>query len=255
MKCSKCATESTGNFCPACGHPLNADACLKCAAPLLPGARFCTKCGTAAGTAGLTPLPVAAGSGRLPWYLGGAVLLIIIIIFTVPLLRSQTTPTPPDMNAPFAGGSDATGTPPPLSDNPRENADRLFNRIMAAREQGNEAEVVQFTPMAVQAYAMAEPLDNDGLYHLATIYTAAGDHANARATADRILANAPWHLLGLGAAGEAAEAAGDAAAARTYFTKFEEVYDAEIARQLPEYLDHERIFPRYREAATRYAPR
>jgi hypothetical protein len=186
----------------------------------------------------------------MPSYIGGAALLILAVILLLPMLRSdEPDAVGPPPNAPFAGAGSTGGTPPPLSANPRENADRLFNRIMAAREQGNDAEVQQFTPMAVQAYQMAEPLDNDGLFHLASIQTAAGDYTGARASAERILGSNPRHLLGLGAAGEAALADGDTIAARQFFARFAAAYDDEIAKQLPEYLDHQRIFPRYQAAA------
>jgi len=49
---------------------------------------------------------------------------------------------------------------------------------------------------------------------------------------------------------EAALLAGDSTAARDYFGRFLDHYDAEREKQLIEYVDHDRVLPEYREAAT-----
>lgn len=257
MKCANCGTESSGRFCPSCGAQLRKSSCAECGAELAPGARFCNRCGTAVGAgAGSGKRPEAAASGgnaNLPWYIAGAVLLVLILILVVPMITDRTDSA--STQGPFVpnvvnGGTG--GTPPPLTGSPREQADRLFNRIMTAREQGDTATALQFTPMAIDAYGMAEPLDNDGLYHLAAIHIIAGSHDLARSTADQILAREPNHLLGLSAAAEAADAAGDTAAARELYQRLLAAYDTESARGLQEYLDHARQLPELRETARRY---
>lgn len=252
MKCPNCGTESDGRFCPACGASLRAASCTECGTKLEPGARFCTRCGHEAGAVSRAQRSAGAG-GNLPWYIGGAVLAVIIIVLLIPSITGDRDSIPARGTAPFgatgAGGAAGGGGPPPLEGTPREQADRLFNRIMSAREQTDTTSARFFAPMGIQAYQAAEPLDDDGLYHLATIQIVAGDFPAAVRTAERILARSPNHLLGLAAAAEAATAAGDHDDAREYHRRFVAAYESEIGRGLPEYQDHARILPDYLSTA------
>jgi tetratricopeptide (TPR) repeat protein len=137
----------------------------------------------------------------------------------------------------------------------RTDADRLFNRVMAAAEEGRRDEVEQFMPMALQAYEMVPDLDDDGLFHLAILYETASDYPMARATAERILADAPDHILGLGVAGSASAAAGDSATADAYFRRLLDGYQAEAGRLRPEYVDHQPMLEEYRRLATAFVAR
>ena len=132
---------------------------------------------------------------------------------------------------------------------PEEQADRLFNRIMTERENGDTAQARFFTPMATQAYQNAEPLDDDGLYHLASVQIVAEDYAGALRTADRVLTRNANHLLALGIAAEAATKAGDTAAARGFYQRLLNAYDAEMAKGLQEYRDHAAVMPEYQRIA------
>lgn len=252
MKCANCGTESSGRFCPTCGGSLKAADCPECGAKLVPGARFCTSCGfEVAGTRrrpAAAPAGEAADRGNLPWYIAGAVLLILIIVLVVPMLTGRDS-APARGAAPFTAPGTAPGTPPPLTGTPRQQADQLFNRVMTSRETGDLADAQRFAPMAVQAYEMSEPLDNDGLYHLAAMQIVAGNPAAGRETADRLLASNPNHLLALAIAAEALEAADDHAAARAYHRRFLDAYESEVGRDIPEYIDHVRVLPEYRAAA------
>src|SRR5690606_26731122 len=146
MKCPSCGRESDGKFCPECGASLRDAACRNCGTTLTAGARFCNQCGTATGVAG----PPAAGSPRnssnTPWLMAGGVLVIIILAMVVPMFLGDDTPAQQQPAAPFAGSA-GSGTPPALSGDMRENADRLFNRIMETRETGDPAQAAQFYPM------------------------------------------------------------------------------------------------------------
>jgi hypothetical protein len=254
MKCPNCGTESKGNFCPSCGASMRVSSCAECGGNLDPGARFCTRCGAetggaaasgrGAGRARSRSASRAADSSNLPWYIAGAVLVVLILVLVVPILMGGDD-VPARGAAPFGAQGGVTGAPPALDGTPREQADRLFNRIMAAREQGDTATARFFAPMGIQAYQAAEPLDDDGLYHLATIHNVAGDHAAARQAAERTLERNPNHLLALAAAAEAAQGVGDEAAARGYYGRLVDAYNSEIGRPLPEYQDHARILPEY----------
>jgi tetratricopeptide (TPR) repeat protein len=161
----------------------------------------------------------------------------MILILALPIIRRDSGPGP--QPAEPSAGAPGTGTPPDLSTmTPRDAADRLFNRVMAAAENGNTAEVQQFMPMAIAAHEQARPLDLDGLFHLTQLHQTAQDYTAALTVAREILGQNPDYLLGLSAAAEAAKALGDTALAREHYTRFLAVYDAEMAKNLEEYSVH-----------------
>jgi hypothetical protein len=187
--------------------------------------------------------------GSLAWAITGVSLFALIAMIGWQVIR----PDAPTAEPATAGGPPAaagTGRPPDISGQTmRESADQLFERVMTAVETGDEGEVQRFLPMALQAYELARPLDSDGLYHLSTLQRAAGDFQGSAATAAEGLAAAPDHLLLLAAAGEAAEGADNAGAARVHWQRFLDVYDAERARQLEEYTGHEFVLEESRTHA------
>jgi hypothetical protein len=251
MNCPSCGAVADGAFCSACGTPVRDARCASCKAGLPGGARFCTACGAA----------VRPAQPRLPWIITAGALTALIIVLLLPTLRpqppavafGQAQGVPPGMGAP-AGGAQGIQAPP-LTGSLREQADRLFNRIMQARAEGDSAQVAFFIPMALTAYRQAEPLDDDGLYHLSLLETEAGEAAAGRSTAERVLARSPDHLLALAAAAEAASAQGDTAGARRFHERYLAAYESERGRQLPEYLDHARVLPEYQAAAQRFLQR
>ncbi len=178
---------------------------------------------------------------RLPWFIAAAGMLLALAVWMWSQMGNESTTA---ANAPFADAA-ATGAPPPLSGSPREQADRLFNRIMQEREAGNVDQARFFTPMAIQAYEAAEPLDADGFYHLSLIHGVAGDFDAAQRTAQQILSLEPTHLLGLAALAEAAQAAGDEAAATDAWRRYLDAYESEKALQKTEYIDHATMLTRY----------
>jgi len=181
----------------------------------------------------------------LPWYVTGAGLVVLIIVLIVPVFRAgpPTNGAGPDAARSSGPMQSGVGSPPPLSGNMRDNADRLFNRIMQARETGDSAQATQFLPMAISAYQQAAPLDADGSYHLSLLQSYAGQPDAALATAREILAGNPAHLLGLSAAAQAAQLAGREDESRGYYRKILEVYPTESKRSLVEYQDHANVLP------------
>jgi hypothetical protein len=245
MNCSRCQAETTGAYCATCGAPAAGAACRQCKAPLIPGARFCTGCGTA----------VRAATSHLPWYLAGAALTALLVVLLAPSLRPGAT-MGPGPAAGFPGsGAPMANRAAPLTGTPREQADRLFNRVMQAQAQGDNDQVAFFLPMAVLAYRQAGELDADGFYHLSLLETASGDPSSGLATAESILRSAPTHLLALIAAAQASDALGDQTGARRHYTRFLEAFSSEREKALPEYMDHAGIFTAYQEEAERYVGR
>lgn len=137
----------------------------------------------------------------------------------------------------------------------RENADRLFNRVMQAREGGDTAQARQFLPMAISAYQQAGDLDADGLYHLSILQTFSGDAAGGLESAEQLLRVWPTHVLGLHAAAGAARAQGDNAKARQFYEQILEAMPTERTRDLPEYRDHGSILPAIEAEANEFLRR
>ncbi len=253
--CPLCGAPASGNFCSSCGAALGNAPCPTCGATPETGARFCNKCGGALGHAASAggvadPAPASTvppvDTSRLGWWLAGATMVALMVVVAYPILRSSGSEGGPAVGAP--GGGD--GSPPDLSTmTPREAADRLFERVMIADAQGNDAEVGRFLPMAVSAYDIARPLDLDGLFHLSLLLSTGGDYASALAVAQEGLEEHPDHLLNLAAAAEAALAAGDEVMGRAYYGRFLELYEGELAGGPPEYSDHMQFLPGRRETA------
>lgn len=279
VTCPGCGKSASGNFCQHCGTPLGGRFCNKCGAPYPEGdARFCNQCGSPkvvpGGSAGSAPAPSAAsvpdrpapprkggGASRvkgpppapasnLPWWIAGGALFGLIVVIGV----TMVSPGPPP--APVPGGASApapaAGRAPDISNmTPREAADRLFNRVMESLSAGDTAGAMAFQPMGVQAYRRAEPLDLDGVYHLAMLELL-DDPAAALETSERLLDAAPEHILGLAAAAMAADAAGRTDEAAGYFRRLLEAYPTEVERPLEEYQAHSGLLEVYRREAEAY---
>jgi hypothetical protein len=145
-----------------------------------------------------------------------------------------TPPTPVRDSSPARSGQ-----PVDLSSmTPREAADRLFNRIMMAEEQGNTQEVLQFAPMALQAYDSVDNLDADAHYHIGLIHAATGDFDMVRKQVGILKQFSPGHLLGLILEHDAAEQSGDGDASAKASAAFAAAYVSEIKTGRPEYEAH-----------------
>jgi hypothetical protein len=252
MNCPNCGTRAQGAFCSSCGTALKGSRCRGCAEALAPGARFCTSCGT--------PVAAASSGAGLPggWLVGGFALVLLAIFLAWSFGGREVRPGPD--GAPLAAWTGGTGAAPatgqgPLTGSMRENADRLFNRVLTAYEAGDTAQGAMFLPMAITAYNEAGTLDHDGLFHLSLLHGLAGEYPQARERAEQILGAAPNHILALAAAAQAALGAGDRAAAREHYARLVAAYDAERGKPLPEYLDHAGILPNYLEEARAFLAR
>src|SRR3569833_2723311 len=138
--CPSCGAAASGHFCASCGSPLAGARCAACATILTPGAKFCHRCGTAAGAPG-TRRPDAT-STTLPWAIAGIALVCLIALLAGQRFRSTPPVNAADAQAQAQGAprgeSDAGAAPdgaapgvraPDISSlSPRERADRLFDR-------------------------------------------------------------------------------------------------------------------------------
>jgi hypothetical protein len=256
--CPLCGASATGNFCSSCGAGLAPRACARCQAQLSPAAKFCHRCGQPApGVA--SAQPAATSRERTAWRVAGVLCVVLVGAIILKVTRGAPEPVAPDMaNAGASSGqatgptgaSSAPGAAPDISRmSPRERFDRLFNRIMAAAEQGDRAQVERFTPMALGAYAQLDSVDIDARYHAAVLRIQSGDPAGAAALADTIQAESPGHLFGYMILGAAAQARGDAATRAKAERDFLARYDAEMRANRPEYLEHRPALDEFKHQA------
>jgi hypothetical protein len=237
MKCPSCGTDAgSAKFCPDCGTALAERTCNACGAKLSARSKFCPDCGKAVGPAQAVSAPASASS-FLPWLIAGVAVVALATTIIIAVTRRPGPAAAPGA-APFAGGQ--TGPAPDISNmTPREQADRLFNRVMESSTTGDTARVGFFGPMAINAYANISPLDADARLHLGMIHLTLGDAASALAQADSIQREAPEHLFGPLLAARAAEAAGTDARRRTAYAALLARWDAERAKNLTEYQQHD----------------
>ena len=183
-----------------------------------------------------------------------AIPIAVVVLFAVAGAywlgnRGADSPGAPRGAAAGFGAMSTSGSPPPLTGTIREQADRLFERIMQASARGDQQEVEFFLPMALSAYQAAPDLDADGLFHLGLLQIEGGRIAEARATANRIAESDAGHLFGLALEARAALVAGDSGAATVAYRRYLERFDEELARGLQEYEIHRPALDEYRQEA------
>lgn len=222
-------------------------ACPSCNAATRPDARYCHACGKPLqGQPDARPRdPVTVALYSIIGIAIAGTLAGVIYIAT-----ENNAAAPPTS----ALDSSATRSAPSVdlsSMSPREAADRLFNRIMTAEEQGNKPEVLQFAPMAIQAYERVEIMDADAYFHVGLIHAATGDFNMVRKQVEILKKLSPGHLLGLILEHDAAEQSGDGDAAAKASAAFAAAYDLEITAERPEYQAHRNSIEKFRtETAT-----
>lgn len=248
MKCPQCGADAAGKFCAECGAATREPSCPSCGESAQPGASFCIFCGTRLHRR--RPAAATAGGRRVLWTSGGFAAIVIVGAGFWAMGRDEPVesppPVPPGGLAPAAGAASQVDL---ASMTPREAADRLYDRIMRAASAGDTAEALAFLPMALDAYNLVLPLDADGHYHVSLLHALGADYRMAREAADRALADAPNHLLLLGAAARAAIELGDDDGAAAYYARFREAWESEQARGLEEYSMHAIPLGEMRQAA------
>jgi len=246
MKCPSCGQDATGKFCSACGAALAGSACATCGAPLSPGARFCHVCGTPVGGRPRS----ATRNPMLPWIaaaVGGALVVVLLVWRSASPAPGGTPVGAAGAMPGAAGGAPATTDLSTMT--PREQADRLFDRVMRASEGGNRAEVSFFGPMALQAYAMLGPLDADARFHVGLIEAALDNAAAASAQADSLERETPGHLFIPLLRWEVANRRGDTPGMQRAYRQFLDRYDREIATGKSEYDMHRTRLQAFRDEA------
>lgn len=256
--CPACGVAGVGAFCTACGAARAERFCAACGAAIPVGGRFCAACGAAAAAraagpgAGASAGAPPAASGPAPlsgWLVMGLGVVLVGAVLALVWPRGPR-PTAPGGTAP-AGVPTTGGGDPSAIDlstmTPREQFDRLYNRVMRAAEAGDDQTVTQFAPMALGAYAQLLPgdVDADARYHAAMIRLHTDDLAGAAALADTIRAEVPSHLFSYVIHGTLARQRGDAARLAEEQRGFLGHYDAEMAAGRDEYGHHDFIITQF----------
>lgn len=199
----------------------------------------------------MSVVPRAVGSPT-PWIIAG--LLTVIAIATVVYASSkrgaQAAPSMANAGnaAVDAPGAPVTGAAPDISNmTPREQFDRLHDRVVGAAERNDTTSVIRFWPMALGAYDQlpASDRDADARYHMAALHLLVGQFPAALALADTILTLSPNNLTGYYIRGLAAEFQADSGAARDARRAFRANFDTEIGKAQPEYTHHRPLLDQY----------
>lgn len=251
--CASCGHLGTGKFCSNCGASLEPASCSNCGAALSPGARFCHNCGKSVATSASETTSGEVRSttaSSLPWIVA-AIALVTLLAFLAGSAFNKRRGSSLDapQNALPQAGLDDRGAGQPSTDgavrgpdisqlSPQERADRLFNRVMVLNGEGKSDSVLFFAPMAIEAYRMLSPLNDDQRYDLGRIAEVAGAFPLAKAQADTILAGNPTHLLGLILAARIASLENRASDRQAFESRLREAYPSESAKKLPEYERH-----------------
>ena len=232
------------------GKPAEGPFCPSCGATTASEDRFCHSCGASLegrSDADRWSVGRLAGLGAVAGLIAIAVFAVVAFAARDRAPRSSVAPPAPLFGVPPPAASGGPLDPSQMT--PREVADRLFNRIMMAREQGQSAEALRLVPMAVQAYDDLPVLDRDARYHLGLINLVAGDGPKVDQQIALLRQAAPDHLLALALEHDAAIQSGDRATVSSVLSAFAAAYDAEMATGRPEYEAHRDTIERIRAAA------
>jgi predicted Zn-dependent protease with MMP-like domain len=136
---------------------------------------------------------------------------------------------------------------------PREQFDRLYDRVMTSAQGSDTAAVIRFWPMASGAYAQLpeDVRDIDARFHMADLHLLVGQFPPAVALADTILAESSNNLLAHYVKALAAEFQGDSVGARAAQSAFLGSFAREIERPVAEYTHHRAMLDQYRQTIVR----
>lgn len=176
----------------------------------------------------------------------GAFAVVVVVAIVAYNAGRSAAPSAASSGAPSSSSMGAAGAPDISNLSPREQADRLFEVVMTAHENGDFARVDQFASMAVQAYGMLGPLDADAHYHVGLMSAITGDVTEARARVDSIRGAVPNHLLATMLTATVAQMESDSVAAAEAQQKFLRDYEAEIATSRVEYQMHDRAIANFK---------
>ena len=247
VQCPSCGQSAAGKFCSHCGAPI-VSACPSCGTAVKPGSRACNNCGTSL-TAPVASAPWSAQT-IAPWAALGIATIALVVALVALFNRGNSAPVPEALLPPLSSTVPVPGQSVDLASmSPRQAADRLFNRVMAASENGDTVEALKFAPMAIQAYDNLETLDNDARYHMALLHITAGDIKSARVQVDMLRLSSPNHLLAFMLEHQITERGGNKDSAAQAYKAFLAAYDAEIAMGRAEYQDHMKTIERFRKVA------
>ncbi len=192
------------------------------------------------------------GRSPTPWIVAGLLTVLAISSVVYAASKRGAADVPSMANAgnavPGTASEAGIGPAPDISNmTPREQFDRLHDRVVGAAERNDTTTVIRFWPMASGAYDRlpASDRDPDARYHMAALHLLVGQFPAALALSDTILAASPNNLTGYYIRGLAAEFQADTAAARIAKAAFRTNFDAEIGKPQPEYTHHRPLLDQY----------
>ena len=212
--------------------------CHACGVQLPANVRFCHKCGAA-----VAATQSSGWRAGLPWAVAGAALGALV---TVLAMRVGGRP------GSGAAPGPVPGVMPDISQmSPEERANTLFDRVMILAQAGKEDSVQFFLPMALSSYDQLPALDADARYHIGLLRLAGGDAAAALAQADTIQRAVATHLFAYVLRAHAFQQQGNRQGERRAYADFLRSETAELARNRPEYTDHQTALSAFRDEAQR----
>ena len=105
--CPACGAAASGRFCSSCGASLVPRQCDLCRATLSPQARFCHRCGRAAGGAAR-----AGRSHRKAWLFAGVLSVLLVVVITYRVSSAAPRAVVPDMATPAGRAAPARAPGP-----------------------------------------------------------------------------------------------------------------------------------------------
>ncbi len=179
------------------------------------------------------------------WLAAAALMAVSALVWPARVGRDPNTPPPMTALPTAAPAPDISGM------SPRERANAVFDRIMAAAERADSAQIEFFRPMALGAYALLESPDSDTRYDVGMIHLITGHVEGARAQLDSLKQFAPNHLLGTMLQSTLAQVEQDESSMRQAYRDFLDHYEAEIATAGTGYADHRPAIDAFLDVARR----